>query len=95
MERQHTHSASLKAIAGSALVGFGVLVVLGNLGWSSLLKNCFCASAGDALALLPCLVMAACQAMLAFVLDHHGPLGWLLQMLASLWPLLPGGGGTI
>lgn len=95
MERQRTHSQQSKSIAGSALVGVGVLALLGNLGWSALLRNCFCATAGDALGVLPCVVLAACQAVQAYVPGDHGLLGWLLQMLVSVWTLLPAVGGTI
>jgi hypothetical protein len=95
MERQGTHSPSFKSIAGSALVGLGILVAMGNLGWFALLRNCFCATAGDALGVLPCLILAACQVVQAYVLHQHGVLGWLLQMLVSLWPLLPGVSGAI
>jgi hypothetical protein len=88
MGRQHTHSSSFKSIAGAALAGLGILVLLANLDWTvAPLRNFFCATAGDTLGILPCLVLSACQAMQAYVIDHHGLLGWLLQMLLSLWPL--------
>jgi len=95
MERQHGHSPRFKSIAGSALVGAGFLALLGNLGWSALLRNCFCTTAGDALGVFPCLILAACQAIQAYVLGHHWLLEWVLRMLVSLWPLLPVVGGTI
>ena len=95
MERQRTHSQSFKPMAGMALVGLGIFAAFGNLGWAVLLRNCLCTPAGDALRILPGLVLTACQAVQSCALDHHGLLGWLLQMLVSLWPLLPGVGGAI
>lgn len=95
MERQHTHSSRFKSIRGSALVGLGILVVIGNLGWSAVLRNSFCGTAGDALGIWPCVLLAGCRAMQAYMFHHHEVLGWLLQMLLSLRPLLPGAGGAI
>jgi len=95
MERQHTHSSRFTSKVGRALVGLGTLVVLGNLGWSAVLRNCFCATAGDALGIWPCVLLAGYRTMQAYVLHQHGLLGWLLQMLLSLWPLLPGADGAI
>jgi hypothetical protein len=89
MERQHTHSPNFKSIAGTALAGLGILVLLGNLDWAlAQLRNRCCATAGDALGVLPCLILTACHAMQAYVFDYHGLLGWLIQLLLSIWPLL-------
>jgi hypothetical protein len=93
MERPHTLSSNLKSIAGTALAGIVVLVLLGNLD-CAVAQWDFCAAAGNALGVLPCLALAACQAMQTYVFDH-GLLGWLLQMLLSLWTLLPVVGGAI
>jgi hypothetical protein len=95
MDRQHTHSPSFRSIAGSALVGLGILVVLGNLAWAALLRNSLCATAGDAFGIWPCVLLAGCRVMQAYMVHHHGVLGWLFQMLLSLWPLLPTVGGVI
>jgi hypothetical protein len=94
MERQGTHSPSFKSIAGCAFVGLGILGVLGNLAWATLLRGCFCAMAGDALGVLPCLILAACQAAQTYILHHHGLLGWL-QTLLAFWPVLSAVGGAI
>ena len=96
MERQRTHSSRVTSTARSALVGFGILAVLGNLGWSAVLRNSFCgAKAGDALGIWPCVLLAGCRAMQAYIFHDHGLLGWLLQTLLSLWPVLPDVGGVI
>jgi len=95
MGRQRTHSSRFKSIAGSALAALGVLVVLGNLGWSTILRNSFCATAGEALEIWPCVLLAGCRAMQAYLFHPHALLGWLLQMLLSLLPLLPGVDGAI
>lgn len=89
MERLYTRSTSFKPIAGIALAGLGVLVLLGNLDCTiAQWENFFCAAAGNALGVLPCLALSACQAMQTYVFDDHGLVGWLLQMLLSYWPLL-------
>jgi hypothetical protein len=96
MERLHTRSTRFKSIAGTTLAGIGVVVLLGNLDCAvAQWENFFCAAAGNALGILACLVFAARQAMQTYVFDHHGLLGWLLQMLLSLWTLLPVVGGAI
>jgi hypothetical protein len=95
MGSQHTHSSRFKSKVGRALVGLGTLVVLGNLGWSAVLRNWSCATAGDALGIWPCVLLAGCRAMEAYVLHQHGLLGWLLQILLLLWPLLPDADGAI
>jgi hypothetical protein len=96
MERLYTRSTSLKPIAGIALAGLGVLALLGNLDCTiAQWENFFCAAAGNGLGILPCFILAACQAMQTYVFDHHGLVGWLLQMLLSLWTLLPVMGGAI
>jgi hypothetical protein len=96
MERPYTRSSNLKSIAGTALAGLGILVLLGNLDWAvAQWENFFCAAAGNALGILPCFVLAAWQATRAYVFDHHGLLGGLLQILLSLWTLLPAAGGAI
>lgn len=85
MERQHTHSSSFKSIAGTALTWIGILILLGSVDCAfAQLRNCFCATAGDALEILPCLALAGCQAVQAYVFDRHALLGWLLQVLLSL-----------
>jgi hypothetical protein len=86
MERQHTHSPRFKSIAGTALAVLVIVVLFGNPEWAT--DRFLCRTAGDALGVLPCLVLAACQAVQAYVLDQHGLLGWLLQTLLSFGPLL-------
>jgi hypothetical protein len=88
MERQRTRFPSIRSIAGIALAWLGILILLGNVDCAvAQLGNGFCATAGDALGMLPCLVLAGCQAVQAYVFDHHGLVGWLLQVLLSLPPL--------
>jgi hypothetical protein len=89
MERQRGHSPSFKSITGTALAGLGILVLLGNVDCAvAQLKYAFCATAGDALGMWPCLVLAGCQVVQAYAFDHYALLGWLLQMLLSLPQLL-------
>jgi hypothetical protein len=46
------------------------------------------------LGVLPCLILAACQAAQTYILHHHGLLGWL-QTLLAFWPVLSAVGGAI
>jgi hypothetical protein len=89
MERQHTHSSRLQSIAGTALAVLATTALFGNREWvAEQLGLFFCRTAGNALGELPCLILAACQAMQAYVVDQHGLLGWLLQTLLCFGPLL-------
>jgi hypothetical protein len=89
MEEQHTHSLSFKPIAGAALAGLGILVLLRNLDWSVAQVGSFlCNRAVDALGLLPCIVLPAWQTLQAYAFDHQGLSACPLQMLVSFWPLL-------
>jgi hypothetical protein len=91
MERQHTHSWSLRPTRRAALAGMGILVLLGNMDWAIVqLRNCFCTTAGDAPGILHFLVLWAFQALQAFVFDHRGLLGWLIQTVLSFGPLPSG-----
>ena len=89
MIRQHKTSESITAIAGGALVGLGLHILSGSLDTAAdqlrlLLGN----TAGDALGVLPSVVLASSQAAQAYALDHHGFLQCFLRMLLSFWPLL-------
>jgi len=96
MTRQHKTSESITAIAGGALVGLGLHILSGNLDTAAdrlryLLGN----TAGDALGVLPSVVLASSQAAQACALDHHGFLQCFLRMLVSFWPLLLVVAGTV
>jgi hypothetical protein len=89
MGRQHAHSSGLSSITGIAVAGIGILVLLGNVDWAvSQMKNCLCANAIDTLGIFPCILLSACPAMQAYVLEQHGLLGWLLHSLLTCGPLL-------
>jgi hypothetical protein len=89
MGRQHTHSSGLRSITGIVLVAIGILVLLGNVDWAvGQMKNCLCANAVDTLGIFPCILLSACQAMQAYVLEQNGLLGWLLHSLLTCGPLL-------
>ena len=89
MTRQQKTSESITAIAGGALVGLGLHILSGNLDTAAVrLRHLLGNSAGDALGVLPSVVLASSQAAQAYGLDHHGFLQSFLRMLISLWPLL-------
>ncbi len=89
MTRQHTRSRSLKSVAGTAVVGLGLVILFGKLdGPAAQLTNFLGTGARETLELLPSLVPAAWQALQAYVFDHQRFSPCLLQMLVSFWPLL-------
>ena len=89
MTRQHKPSESIAAIAGEALVGLGLHILSGNLDTAAdQLRHLLGNTAGDALGVLPSVVLASSHAAQAYALDHHGFLQCFLRMLLSFWPLL-------
>jgi hypothetical protein len=89
MTRQHKTSESITGIAGGALVGLGLHILSGNLDTAAdQLRHLLGNTAGDALGVLPSVVLASSQAAQAYSLDHHGFLQCFLRMLVSFWPLL-------
>ena len=96
MTRQHKTSERIRAIAGGALVGLGVHILSGNLDTAAdQLRDLLGNTAGDALGVLPSVVLASSQAAQAYALDHHGFLQCFLRMLVSFWPLLLVVSGTV
>ena len=88
MTRQHKTSESITAIAGGALVGLGLHILSGNLDTAGgQLRHLLGNAGGDALGVLPSVVLASSQAAQVYVLDHHGFLQCFLRMLVSFWPL--------
>src|SRR4029077_7546146 len=89
MTRRHKTSESIKAIAGGALVGLGLHILSGNLDTAAdQLRHLLGNTAGDALGVLPSVVLASSQAAQAHALDHQGFSLFFLRMLLSFWPLL-------
>jgi hypothetical protein len=88
MTRQDKTSESITVIAGGALVGLGLHILSGNLNTAAdQLRHQLGNTVGDALGLLPSVVLASSQAAEAYALDHHGFLQCFLRMLVSFWPL--------
>jgi hypothetical protein len=88
MTRQDKTSESITVIAGGALVGLGLHILSGNLDTAAdQLRHLLDHTVGDALGLLPSVVLASSQAAEAYALDHHGFLQCFLRMLLSFWPL--------
>jgi len=89
MIRQDKTSESITVIAGGALVGLGLHILSGNLNTAAdQLRHLLGNTVGDALGVLPSVVLASSQAAQAYALDHHGFLQCFLRMLVSFWPLL-------
>jgi hypothetical protein len=72
-----------------ALFGLGLLILPGDLldECAVQLGHLFCALAGEFLNVLPSIVLAACQALEVYALDHER-LFVCFQMLVSSWPVL-------
>jgi hypothetical protein len=88
MIRQDKTSESITVIAGGALVGLGLHILSGNLDTAAdQLRHLLGNTVGDALGVLPSVVLASSQAAEAYALDHHGFLQCFLRMLVSFWPL--------
>jgi hypothetical protein len=88
MTRQDKTSESITVIAGGALVGLGLHILSGNLDTAAeQLRHLLGNTVGDALGVLPSVVLASSQAAEAYALDHHGFLQGFLRMLVSFWPL--------
>ncbi len=95
-EQEKKAAARFRSIAGGALVGLGLHVLMGSVGrvesqWNHLLG----AKADGALGLLPSAVLAASEAVQSYACDHQTFVLGLAKALLSLWPLLLIAGGTI
>jgi hypothetical protein len=90
MGSQHTRSRNVKSIAGAALVGLGLFVLLGNVDVCAAQLSCPLGTAAEeVLAVLPCVALeAASQALRACILNHQRLLEAFVQMLVSFWSLL-------
>jgi hypothetical protein len=88
MAKQGTSSQALKSIAGSALAGPGLLILVGNLDGAAAQLKALLGMPGEGLGLLSSVILAA-----AF--DQQRLLHGLLQMLISFWPLLFVIGGAV
>jgi len=95
MTRQHNTSENVRAITGGLLVGLGLHILSANLaGDVDQLRHVLAMPTGEALGVLPSVALAS-HAARAYALDHQGFGDSLLQVLASLWPLLLVIAGTI
>ena len=87
---QQTFFGRAKSLAGAALVGLGIFIFHGNLDraateWSHLLST----TPGEALGVLPTVILAAPRVLQAYAADHQRFLqGFLRHIFVSCWPLL-------
>jgi len=90
MTRQIARSRGPKSIAGTALLGLGLLILFGNVDVAVAQLGCPLGNtAGEALGLLPTFILgAASQAFQACVINQPEFLQDLFQMLVSFWLLL-------
>jgi hypothetical protein len=90
MARQRTAFRSSKAIAGAALVGFGMFILYENTaGAVAWLSHFLGANSSEALGVLPAVILAVSQVLQANAANRHCFLqGFLEHMLVSSWPLL-------
>jgi xanthine/uracil/vitamin C permease (AzgA family) len=88
MTVQQTPFPSPKSIAGAALVGIGLFILLENLDVAATqLNHLLGTTLGEALGSLPTVILAASQVLQACAFDHQRFLPALLQVLISFWPL--------
>ena len=90
MGSQHTRTRNIKPIAGAAIVGLGLFILLGNVDVFAAQLSCpFGTIAGEVLGILPSFVLeVASQILQACVLDHQPFLEGFVRMLVSFWSLL-------
>jgi hypothetical protein len=90
MGSQRTQTRNIQPIAGAALAGLGLFVLLGNVDVLAAPLSCPLETiAGEVLGVLPSFVLeAASQALQACILDHQPLLEGFFQMLVSFWSLL-------
>jgi hypothetical protein len=89
MARQQTCFESPKSIVGAALIGLGIVIVLGRLdGPAAQLTHLLGAAARQAPELIPAFVLAGWQALQVYAFDHQRSFACPLQTLVSFWPLL-------
>lgn len=87
---QQTFFGRAKSLAGAALVGVGIFIFHGNLDraateWTHLLST----TPGEALGVLPKVILAAPRVLQAYGADHQRFLqGFLRHIFVSCWPLL-------
>src|ERR1700724_1400439 len=90
MGSQHTRTRNIKPIAGAAIAGLGLFILLGNVDVFAAQLSCPLGTiAGELLGILPSFVLeVASQVLQACVLDHQPLLEGFVRMLVSLWSLL-------
>jgi hypothetical protein len=90
MGSQRTRTRNIKPIAGAAIVGLGLFILLGNGDVFAAPLSCPLETiAGEVLGVLPSFVLAAAsRALQACVLDQQGLFEGFVQMLVSFWSLL-------
>ena len=87
---QQTSLGRAKSLAGAALVGVGIFIFHGNLDraateWTHLLST----TPGEALGVLPKVILAAPRVLQAYGADHQRFLqSFLRHIFVSCWPLL-------
>jgi hypothetical protein len=90
MAMQQTFFGRARSLAGAALVGVGIFILHGNLDraateWTHLLST----TPGEALGVLPKVILAAPRVLQAYGADHQRFLqSFLRHIFVSCWPLL-------
>lgn len=98
MAGQHTLFQPLKLMAGTALIGLGVFLLLGNLSAAAAQLSHLLgisAAAAKTLGVLTAVGLAAPHALPVYLFDHQAFLRSLCQISISFWPLLVVMAGTI
>lgn len=91
MARQQATVQSLKSIAAAALIGLGLVILLGMVDESTAqVAKILSFVAKEAIQLLPYAVPAAWRALVRYPIDHQGFSPCFVQMLVSCWSLVHG-----
>ena len=85
MARQHKSFQRLRSIVGAAIIGLGLVILVGRLDGPAAL---LCTAAREMLALLPYFLPTAWHALPAYAVDYQPFSPCALRMLVSCWPLL-------
>ena len=87
---QQTFFGRAKSVAGAALVGLGIFILQGNLDRAATLwRHLLSTTHGEALGVLPTVILAAPRILQAYGADHQWFVrGFLRDLFVSCWPLL-------
>ena len=89
MGRQQAISENVKSIIAAALVGLGLVILLGKVGGSTAqVDSILSCLVRETIGLVPYIAPAAWRALQSYVFDHQGFSPCHVQILVSCWSLV-------